>query len=83
VPFYLIDIGIAGEHFVLQAEELGLGACWIGWFNIRRARRLFRIPRRYKIVSLLALGYPEPRPRVEKKRRDLKEIAWFNGLDRQ
>lgn len=82
VPFYLIDIGIAGEHLVLQAEELGLGACWIGWFNIRRARKLFRIPRRYKIVSLLALGYPEPRPRVEKKRRPLKEIAWFNGLDR-
>ena len=31
--YYLIDIGIAAEHFMLQASELGLGACWMGWFN--------------------------------------------------
>ena len=80
VPFYLIDIGIAGEHLVLQAEELGLGACWIGWFNIRRARKFFRIPRRYKIVCLLSLGHPETRPQSEKKRKSLQEIAWFNGV---
>ncbi len=36
VNFYLLDLGIAGEHFVLQAEELGLSTCWIGWFNIRK-----------------------------------------------
>lgn len=80
VSFYLIDIGIAGEHFVLQAEELGLGACWIGWFNARRARKLFRIPRRFKIVCLLALGYPENKPAAEKKRKSLEEVAWFNRV---
>jgi nitroreductase len=82
VPFYLIDIGIAGEHLVLQAEELGLGACWIGWFNIRRARKFFKIPRRYKIVCLLSLGHPETRPQGEKKRKPLQEIAWFNGIEK-
>jgi nitroreductase len=82
VPFYLIDIGIAGEHFVLQAEEMGLGACWIGWFNIRRARRFFKIPRRYKIVCLLSLGYPEPRAQGQKKRKPLQDIAWFNRIER-
>jgi len=82
VPFYLIDIGIAGEHFVLQAEELGLGACWVGWFNIRRARRFFKIPRRYKIVCLLSLGYPETRPQGQKKRKPLQDIAWFNKIER-
>jgi nitroreductase len=30
--YYLIDIGIAGEHLVLQAEDLGLGTCWCGIF---------------------------------------------------
>ena len=82
MPFYLIDIGIAGEHFVLQAEELGLGACWVGWFNIRRARRFFKIPRRYKIVCLLSLGYPETRPQGQKKRKPLQDIAWFNKIER-
>ncbi|MEI6421658.1 MAG: nitroreductase family protein, partial [Lentisphaerota bacterium] len=30
VQYHLIDIGIAGEHFVLAAEAQGLGTCWIG-----------------------------------------------------
>ena len=27
IHYYFIDIGIAGEHFVLQAHELGLATC--------------------------------------------------------
>jgi len=80
VQFYLIDTGIAGEHFVLQAEELGLGTCWIGWFNSRKARKVLNIPKKYKIVSLLSLGYYETRPQKEKKRKSLEDIAWFNEI---
>ncbi|MGD8536433.1 MAG: nitroreductase family protein [Candidatus Aminicenantes bacterium] len=80
IQYYLLDIGIAGEHIVLQAQELGLGTCWIGWFNIRKARKFLKIPRKYKIVSMLAMGYFEKRPRKEKKRKKLEEIAWFNKI---
>ncbi len=80
IHFYLIDIGIAGEHLVLQAEELGLGTCWIGWFNSRKARKFLKIPRKYKIVSLMAVGYYEKRPPKEKKRKKLEEIVWFNRM---
>jgi len=78
VPFFMIDIGIAGEHFVLQAEELGLGTCWVGWFNVRGTRKFFKIPRRYKVVSLITLGYYEKKPSRERLRKPLDEIAWFN-----
>lgn len=81
IHFYLIDIGIAGEHIVLQAEELGLGTCWIGWFNSRKARRLLKVPRKYKIVSLMAMGYYEKKPSREKKRKKLEEIVWFNKIE--
>ncbi|MDH4218693.1 MAG: nitroreductase family protein [Candidatus Aminicenantes bacterium] len=81
VHFYLIDIGIAGEHIVLQAEELGFGTCWIGWFNSRKARKILKIPRRYKIVSLLSMGYHERKPHREKKRKSLEKIAWFNKIE--
>jgi len=80
VVYYLIDIGISGEHLALQAEELGLGTCWIGWFNSRGTRKFFHIPRQYKIVSLMALGYPEAKPSRERSRKSLAEIAWFNRL---
>jgi nitroreductase len=81
VNFYLIDVGIAGEHIVLQAEELGLGTCWIGWFNSRKARKVLNIPKKYKFISLLSLGYYQEKPSKEKKRKDLEDIAWFNKID--
>ncbi len=80
IHYYFIDMGIAGEHIVLQAEELGLGTCWIGWFSTRKTRKLLNIPRKYKIVSLLSIGYCESRPSKEKKRKTLSEIVWFNKI---
>jgi nitroreductase len=80
VNFYLLDIGIAGEHFVLQAEELGLGTCWIGWFNIRKTRKFFKIPRPYKIVSLISLGYAASRPPRDGIRKPLEEIVRTNAF---
>ena len=81
VNFYLIDVGIAGEHVVLQAEELGLGTCWIGWFNSRKARKVLNIPRKYKIVSLMSMGYYGQKPIRQQKRKKLEDIAWFNKID--
>jgi nitroreductase len=81
VSFYLIDSGIAGEHFVLQAEEFGLGTCWIGWFSLKKARHFFYIPRKYKIVAMLAMGYHDLKPQGEKPRKKLEEIAWFNRVE--
>jgi len=78
IPYDALDIGIAGEHFVLRAEDLGLGTCWIGWFDARAARRFFKIPRRFKIVSLIAAGNAAHRPPRERIRKSMDEIAWWN-----
>lgn len=83
IHFYLIDCGIAGEHLVLQAQELGLGTCWIGWFNIKRVRKFLKIPGTYKIVSLISMGYPGEIKSTAKKRYSLEEIAWFNRFKNQ
>ncbi|MEN6560451.1 MAG: nitroreductase family protein [Acidobacteriota bacterium] len=80
VPFFLLDMGIAGEHLVLQAEELGLATCWMGWFNYRRARRVLGIPRSFRLVALMPLGYAEKRPLREPPRRTLEGIAAFNKV---
>lgn len=80
IHFYLLDIGIAGEHLVLQAQELGIGTCWIGWFNIRRVRKFLKIPRNHKIVSLISMGYADNYQPKPKKKFQLEEIAWFNGF---
>ncbi|SIQ13079.1 Nitroreductase [Alkalispirochaeta americana] len=87
-PFYLLDIGISAEHFCLQAEELGLGTCMIGWFQERAAARLLGVPRSRRIALLITLGYsggdpsPEGNPpgiRPPKKRKPLGQIASSNN----
>ncbi len=78
IHYYFIDCGIAGEHLVLQAHELGLGTCWIGWFNARQVRNFLNIPKSYKIVSLISMGYPEIEKDDVAKRLSIDEILWFN-----
>ena len=80
IKYYLIDIGIAGEHFVLQAEDLGLGTCWIGWFNERAVKSVLNIPGHKKIDVLIALGYYD-REKLgpEHGREPMDKIASFNS----
>jgi nitroreductase len=77
--YYLIDIGITCEHFVLEAEELGLGTCWIGWFNERAVKSVLNIPQNKKIDILIALGYYD-RAKLgpEHGREPMDKIASFN-----
>ena len=78
--YYLIDIGIAVEHFVLQAEDLGLGTCWIGWFNERAVKSILDVPQSKKIDILIALGYYD-REKLgpEHGREPIDKIASFNS----
>ena len=78
--YYLIDIGITCEHFVLQAEDLGLGTCWIGWFNERGVKSTLGIPQRKKIDMLIALGYYD-REKLgpEHDREPMDKIVSFNS----
>lgn len=78
VKYSLIDIGIACDHFTLQAEELGLGTCWIGWFNERKLKKILDLPKSAKIDVVISLGYPHPdSPPREKRRKPLDEIRRY------
>ena len=78
--YYLIDIGIAVEHFVLQAEDLGLGTCWIGWFNEKAVKSILNVPQNKKIDILIAVGYYD-REKLgpEHGREPIHKIASFNS----
>jgi nitroreductase len=78
VPYYFLDLGIAGEHVVLQAEELGLATCWMGWFDRRRVRKVLGISRKFKVAAMMPLGYAEKRPMREPPRKTFEEITAFN-----
>lgn len=74
------DIGIAAAHFCLQAEELGLGTCLIGWFDEKKIQHLLHIPKKRKIGLLITLGYPPEDYKLRKKfRKPTDEICGFNS----
>jgi len=75
----LIDIGIAAEHFCLQATELGLGTCMIGWFEEDKIKKLLQIPADKSIGLVISLGYAaDGYPLRTKIRKPMDEIVRYN-----
>ncbi|MCB0821658.1 MAG: nitroreductase family protein [Bacteroidales bacterium] len=76
----LIDIGIAAEHFCLQAAEEGLGTCMLGWFNEKPIQSLLNIPESKTIGMVVAVGYAaEDYKQRHKTRKAFKEVVKFNA----
>ena len=82
IEYYQIDLGIAMEHMVLKATELGLGTCWIGWFKEKKMKQLLEIPDKIKVSILLTVGYPKNEPTPKKTRKPLYKILFFDRWGR-
>ena len=74
--YSLLDVGIAVEHFCLQAAELGLGTCIMGWFDEKKVKKLLGIKGK-RVPLLISLGYPPGEPRKE-ARKSLEEMSSWN-----
>lgn len=77
LQYALIDIGIAVEHFVLQAEEEGVGTCWLGWFNERAVKRLLGLSRSDRVDIIISMGYPGEKAKKDSNRKSLDEIREY------
>jgi len=66
--FSLIDIGISVEHFCLQAAELGIGTCIVGWFDEEKVRQLLKVPENLRIPLLITVGFGDDEPRVKDRK---------------
>jgi nitroreductase len=76
--FTLIDIGIAAEHFCLQAAEEGLGTCMLGWFAEKSIRKILSLPKSLRTVLAITVGYPADEQVRVKQRRTLEEVRQYN-----
>ena len=76
--YCMLDLGIAVEHFCLQAAEEGLGTCILGWFDEKKTARLLGVPKGKRIPLLITLGYPDCEIR-NKIRKPLEEISSWNS----
>ncbi len=70
------NVAIAITNMMLQATELGLGTCWVRWFDNNKVNEILEIPDHVEVQALLAIGVPDeapnPRPRLK-----LDEITYY------
>ncbi len=75
-----IDCSIVCTHLMLQAWELGIGSCWVGYFDLSEVAKALDIPTNEKVVAILPMGYPseksKPAP-MHTSRKELDQIIKF------
>ena len=76
--FSLMDIGIAAEHFCLQAAEEGLGTCIIGWFNEKKVKKMLSIPKLKRVELVITVGFSADEKIPHKRRKSIDEVLSCN-----
>ena len=52
-----MDCSIIGTHMMMEATELGLGTCWVKWFDPAQVAAAFELPANHKPSFLMPCGY--------------------------
>ena len=52
------DAAIVCTHMMLQAADLGIGSCWVGYFNPQTVAETLGLPENITVSALLPMGYP-------------------------
>ena len=76
LQYFMLDAGIAMEHFILAAAERGLGTCWIGWFDEGAVNEALDCPPEVRCVAFTPVGFPAEEPGPVTKRKPLSEIVF-------
>ena len=51
------DVSIVATHIMLEAEEQGLGTCWVNYFPNTKAAEVFGLPESEVVVLMMPIGY--------------------------
>lgn len=63
------DLAFASQNLILQAQELGLGTCYIGMLDRKKTKEILNIPENYVLPYAIIAGYPAeiPNATIRKK----------------
>ncbi len=74
----MIDGANAAIYIQLAAHALSLGTVWIQTMrNIRDIQKILKLPEELVPVSILAIGYPDEKPRL-RDRIPLDKLVYRN-----
>jgi len=67
----------AAQNMILEAQNLGLGSCWVGAFDEEMVKRTLSIPPEARPQIILTIGYPAEHP--DKPAKFPQEVVtWYN-----
>ena len=72
-----VDASIVTTHLMLAAHELGLGTCWVMYFNPAKTAELFALPENIIPAAMLPIGYPAENAapsQLHSKRLDIEDL---------
>ena len=78
-----IDADIVATHMMLMAHSLGVGGCWVMYFDAEKMRHEFNIPDNYIPQALLCMGYPsvDSKPSaMHSAVRPIDEVVFYDSF---
>ena len=55
-----VDASIVTTHMMMEAQDLGLGSCWVMYFHPAKTVEQFALPENIVPVAFLPVGYAAP-----------------------
>jgi nitroreductase len=66
------DVGAAVENILLLATAEGLASCWLASVDRKKLANILQLSQKYKIDSVVALGYAKEESQAEEWKGDIK-----------
>lgn len=77
-----IDAAIVTDHMMMTAQDLGLGSCWLTYFEPEIIRKEFKIPDNFEPINILVIGYaagtPQSPERHNSTRKPLENNLYYD-----
>ncbi len=69
------DLAIVQTHMMLEAYNLGLGSCWVCYFDEEKVSKTFGVKENEIAYNLLLLGYPDENAEPSHRHFEKRELS--------
>ncbi len=76
-----VDATIVATYIMLAAQNEGVGACWVMYFDPKKMCETFNIPENIELIALIVMGYPSDDAKpldLHYKFRDINETVFYD-----
>mgnify|MGYP003593796677 CR=1 FL=1 len=77
-----VDASIATDHMMMAAHNLGLGTCWMTYFDPAGLKEEFNIPDNLEAINILEIGYADGEAKSPDRHKDMRknpdEMVFYN-----